>query len=213
MNRQVLLLIGIILALSVTGLIVLEYSQGAVTGLVFDQYSYNYTSKVWIPPKDTNASATSAAGSSLGGYYHVEGKGRDFNLHMVISGAEKTESPLDYTADGLYAQGHLDNIHPTWDTINHLLKREYQEAVLNTRFTGYMNMTCGAWNGTTHFQNDLTNFTGSFSITGTMTDWEGTYQIVDENGRMVLVGDYIYYPHGQPDSPKLKRVQKSFYIS
>lgn len=213
MNRNLILVIGIIIALSLTGLIVLEYSQGAVTGLVFDQYSYNYTSKVWIPPKDVNASATSAEGSSLGGYYHVEGKGRDFNLHMVISGAEKTESPLDYTAEGLWATGHLDDIHPTWDTLNYLLNHEYQDAVMNTQFKGYMNMTCAAWNGTSHFQNNRTDFTGSFVITGTMTDWEGTYHIVDENGRMVLVGDYIYYPHGQPNSPKLKKVEKSFYIS
>jgi hypothetical protein len=213
MNRNALLVVGIIIALSLTGLIILEYSQGAVTGLVFDQYSYNYTSKVWIPPQNTSASATSAAGSSLGGYYHVEGKGRDFTMHMVISGAEKTESPLDYTAEGLWATGHLYDIHVTWDTIQYLLNREYQEVVLNTRFQGYMNMTCAAWNGTTHFQNNLTDFTGSFNITGTMTDWEGTYQILEENGRMILIGDYIYYPHGQPNSPKLKRVQKSFYIS
>ncbi len=211
MNRNVLLVIGIIVVLSLTGLVLLEYSQGAVTGLIFDQYSYNYTSKVWIPPKDTSASPTTAAGSSLGGYYQVSGKGRDFNLHMVISGAEKTESPLDYTADGLWATGHLYDIHPTWDTLNYLLNHQYQQAVLNTQFKGYMNMTCAAWNGTSHFQNNLTNFTGNFTITGTMTDWQGTYQIVDENGRMVLVGDYTYYPVDNPAN--VKRVQKSFYIS
>ena len=211
MNRKLLLVTGIILALSITGLIILEYSQGAVTGLIFDQYSYNYTSKVWIPPKDASASASTAAGKSLGGYYHVEGKGRDFNLHMVISGAEKTESPLDYTADGLWATGHLYDIHPTWDTLNYLLNKKYQQAVLNTQFKGYMNMTCAAWNGTSHFQNDLKHFNGTFTITGTMTDWQGTYRIVDENGRMVLVGEYIYYP---VDNPALaKKVEKSFYIS
>lgn len=211
MNRKLLLVLGIIVVLSLTGLIILEYSQGAVTGLIFDQYSYNYTSKVWIPPKDASANPSTAAGSSLGGYYHVEGKGRDFNLHMVISGAEKTESPLDYTADGLWATGHLYDIHPTWDTINHLLNRQYQQAVLNTQFKGYMNLTCAAWNGTSHFQNDLKHFNGTFTITGTMTDWHGSYRIVDENGRMVLVGEYIYYP---VDNPALaKKVEKSFYIS
>lgn len=213
MNQNALLMAGIIIALSLTGLVILEYSQGAVSELVFDQITYNYTSKVWIPPKDVSASASTNAGKSLGGYYQVEGKGRDFNLHMVISGAEKTESPLDYTADGLWATGHLDDIQVTWDSLTFLLNRQYQQAMLNTQFKGYMNMTCAAWNGTSYFQNDRTNFTGTFVITGTMTDWEGTYQIVDENGRMVLVGDYIYYPHGQPNSPKLKKVQKSFYIS
>ncbi len=213
MNRKALLLVGIVLALSLSVLVILEYSQGTVTGLIFDQYSYNYTSKVWIPPKDASASPHTEAGSSLGGYYHVEGKGRDFNLHLVLSGAEKTESPLDYTADGLWATGHLYDIHPTWNTMSYLLNHRYQEAVMNTRFQGIMNMTCGAWNGTIHFQNNLTDFTGTFTITGTMTDWEGSYQILDEKGRMVLVGKYIYYPHAQPDSPKLKRVEKSFYIS
>ena len=48
-----------------------------------------------------------ANGSSLGGYYNIAGKGRDFTFHMVLSGAEKTESPLDYVTDGLRGQGHV----------------------------------------------------------------------------------------------------------
>ncbi|MEG3223986.1 MAG: hypothetical protein BME94_00305 [Methanobacteriales archaeon Met13] len=212
MNQKALLIVFIVV-IGLAGLVFLEISQGAISGLIFDQISYNYTSKVWIPPKDASASPTSPQGSSLGGYYQVDGKGRNFNLHLVLSGAEKTESPLDYTKDGLRATGHISDIHVTWNTINYLLRRQYQQAVMNTRFKGYMNMTCAAWNGTTSFHNSISNFTGSFTITGTMTDWEGTYQIQNQQGHMVLIGDYIYYPHGNKQASTINRVQKSFYIS
>lgn len=48
-------------------------------------------------------------------------------------------------------------------------------------------------------------------VPGGINDWQGSYRIVNENGRMVLVGDYIYYPVNNPTY--VKRVQKSFYIS
>ena len=180
--------------------------SGNAAERVFDQIPYNYSSQVWIPPNTPN-------GSSLGGYYDVRGKGRDFNFHMVLTGAEKSESPLDYVASGLYGQGHVDEINVTYRTIYSMISGDFKDAMFGTGFKGNMNMSCAAWNGTSHFQNDGQNFMGTFIIIGTMTDWEGTYHLVDEGGRIAMKGDYIYYPHLQKRPPEtIKRVFKTFYL-
>ena len=73
-------------------------------------------------------------------------------------------------------------------------------------------MSCAAWNGNSHFQNDDQNFLGTFMITGTMTDWQGTYRLVDESGRIAMKGNYIYYPHGNKQPRDIRRVVKTFYL-
>jgi hypothetical protein len=93
--------------------------------------------------------------------------------------------------------------------VNH----HYQEAILNTRFKCHMNMTCAAWNGTTTFQNRISDFKGVFIITGPYNDWEGTYQIQEKNGRMVLGADYIYYPHGNKTQENIRSIKNSYYLS
>lgn len=205
MNKKILI-VSIILILSISGLAVLEVTSGALSGLLFDQMSYNYTSKVWIPPthpEDPNA-------GSLGGYYKIDGKGKNFNFFLTLSGAEKTESPLDYTADGLNGVGRIDEIKVTPGTIYSLLNRDVRGAMFNTIFKGHMNMTCAAWTGTTQFQNNGNTFSGNFTIDGVYTDWEGNYTLKHDNFRIVGTSDFIYYPNNQKSAAN--SVQKTYYL-
>jgi len=100
--------------------------------------------------------------------------------------------------------------HITDCTIYSLLTGDFIGTMFGTMFNGNMNMSCAAWTGTSKFQNDGKNFMGSFIINGPVTYWQGTYHLVDEEGRIALIGDYIYYPNGQPQ--KTKRVVKTFYL-
>lgn len=205
MNQKIMI-IAVVLVVAFSGLAVLEVSNGFISGLVFDQIPYNYTAKVWIPPthpEDPNS-------GSLGGFYKINGQGRDFNFFLQLSGAEKSESPLDYTSDGLKGTGRLDEIKITFGTILSLLNKDVKGAMFNTTFKGHMNLTCAAWTGVTYFQNDGQNFTGNFTIDGTMTDWEGNYTLKRENIRILGVSDFIYYPNNQRSAAK--RVQKTYYL-
>jgi hypothetical protein len=203
MMKQEYIALALVVILVTAGVFITQSLSGNLEQLIFDQIPYNYSSHVWIPPNTQN-------GSSLGGYYNINGKGRDFTFHMVISGAEKTESPLDYVAGGLYGQGHVNEINVTSDTIYSLLSGDLKGAMFGTKFNGNMNMSCAAWTGTSQFKNDGKNFLGTFTINGTMTYWQGTYRLVDEGGQIAMIGNYILYPNGQPQ--KIKRVEKTFYL-
>jgi len=205
MNQKIMIIAAVLLV-AFSGLAVLEVSNGFISGLVFDQIPYNYTAKVWIPPthpEDPNS-------GSLGGFYKIDGQGRDFNFFLQLSGAEKSESPLDYTSDGLKGTGRLDELKITFGTILSLLNRDVKGAMFNTTFKGHMNLTCAAWTGVTYFQNDDQNFSGNFTIDGVMTGWEGNYTLKRENIRILGVSDFIYYPNNQRSAAK--RVQKTYYL-
>ena len=204
MNNNILILAIVLVAIA--GLAVLEVTSGVLSALAFDQITYNYSSKVWIPP--TNPEDPNAG--SLGGYYKIDGKGRDFNFFLQLSGAEKSESPLDYTADGLNGTGRIDQIKVTPGTIYALLTKDVKGAMFNTTFKGNMNLTCAAWTGVTTFQNDGKTFGGNFTIDGALTDWKGTYTLKREGFRILGVSDFIYYPNNQVSNAK--RVQKSYYL-
>jgi hypothetical protein len=90
---------------------------------------------------------------------------------------------LDYVASGLNGQGHVKEINITDSTLYSLLTGDLKGAMFGTKFDGDMNMSCAAWNGTSQFQNDGQNFLGSFVIIGPLTDWEGTYRLVNEEGQ------------------------------
>ena len=192
MKKKYIALIIIVVIIACVG--ILEYTMGTVSALAFDQMDYSYSSHVVIPPVIAN-------GSSLGGYYGINGTGRDFNMILVLSGAEKTESPLDYTSDGLKVTGHIDTVKAAPQTIKYLFQRDIKGAMFNTIFNGNMNMTCAAWTGTSNFQNDGQDFTGNFFINGVYTDWKGNYTVTRDptQGRIVITADYIYYPKNQPD--------------
>ncbi len=205
MNNKILIVV-IVLIISISGLAVLEVTSGSLSGLIFDQISYNYTSKVWIPP--TNPEDPNSG--SLGGFYKINGKGKNFNFYLMLSGAEKSESPLDYTADGLTGVGQIDEIKVTTGTIYSLLTRNIKGAMFNTIFKGHMNMTCAAWNGTTQFQNNANIISGNFTIDGVMTDWEGNYTLKNDNYRIVGTSDFIYYPNNQKSAAQ--SVEKTYYL-
>ena len=194
MQKKYIALIAIVVLIA--GAATLEYTTGAFSALAFDQIHYNYSSHVWIPPSTPN-------GSSLGGGYSINGTGRDFNMLMVLSGAEKAESPLDYTSDGLHITGHVDMVKVTYQTIIYLLQKDLKTAMFNTIFNGNMNMTCAAWTGTSYFQNDGKNFNGTFKINGVYTDWKGNYTLTQQGNRIVITADYVYYPKSQGGSTKL----------
>lgn len=185
-------IIILVVAVAIGSIGILEYTMGTVSALTFDQMKYSHSSQVTLPP-------VTPGGSYLGGSYELNGTGRNFNILLVLSGAEKSESPLDYTSDGLKVTGHIDMIKVTSPTINYLLQKDLKGAMFNTIFNGNMNMTCAAWNGTSQFQNNGKNFNGTFFINGVYTDWEGNYTLTREEGRLVITADYIYYPKDKPE--------------
>jgi hypothetical protein len=204
MNKKILILLIVLVA--VAGLALLEVTTGFFSALAFDQITYKYSSKVWIPPTHPE----NLSEGSLGGYYKINGKGRDFNFFLKLTGAEKSESPLDYTEDGLKGTGRIDEIKVTPGTIYSLLSEDVKGAMFNTIFKGNMNLTCAAWTGKTDFQNNGKTFGGNFTIDGVATDWEGTYTLKRENLRIVGTSDIIYYPNNQIS--KARRVQKTYYL-
>jgi hypothetical protein len=204
--NQKFLITALVLVVGLSTLAVLEVSNGFISGLVFDQIPYNYTAKVWIPPThpdDPNS-------SSLGGFYKINGKGKDFQFYLKLSGAEESESPLDYTAEGLNGTGRIEEIKVTPGTIYSLLTKDVRGTMFNTIFNGYMNMTCAAWTGVTYFKNDGKNFGGNFTIDGTITDWEGNYTLKWETFRIAATADYLWYPNNQKSVAK--RVQRTYYL-
>ncbi|NYB52794.1 MAG: hypothetical protein HVN35_09590 [Methanobacteriaceae archaeon] len=205
MNRN-LLFIAVVLIVGIACISLLEVTQGVISGFVFEQIPYNYTSKVWIPP--THPENPNEA--SLGGFYKINGKGKNFNFFLKLSGAEKAESPLDYTEDGLRGTGKIDEIKITWGTLYSLLNKDVKAAMFNTSFKGHMNLSCAAWTGVTYFQNDGKTFNGSFTIDGVMTDWEGTYTLQREGFRILGISDFIYYPNQEKSAAK--SVRKTYYL-
>ena len=116
---------------------------------------------------------------------------------MKLPGAEEAEGPLDYTRDGLDGTGRINNIEITFNTIHALLSGNFENALLETEFSGNLNMTCAAWTGTGTFSSEGGEMNGTFKIKGTITDWDGTFDIIKDNNRFVLRMDYIHYPIGQ----------------
>ncbi|OEC86799.1 hypothetical protein A9507_09525 [Methanobacterium sp. A39] len=161
-------------------------------GVLFDMIPYNYTSNIWIPPKSTSS-------GSLAGYYNIYGQGRDFTFFIKLPGAEKAESPLDYTKEGLNGVGKIDNIVITFNTIQALLSGDFRKAMVETRFSGNLNMSCAAWTGISAFSSENGKINGTFKLDGAITDWDGTFKIMNENNRLLLRMDYVHYPNGQKD--------------
>ncbi|MGB9937093.1 MAG: hypothetical protein ACPK7O_05185 [Methanobacterium sp.] len=193
----------IIAVIIISGFAFFEISNGTAENFIFNQIPYNYTSHIWIPPNSDN-------GSSLGGFYSIQGKGKDFNFHIVLPGAEEAESPLDYTKEGLNGTGKINNIHITQNTLYSLLSGDLVKAMFSTQFDGNYNMSCAAWTGNSFFINDGNNLTGTFKINGQMTYWEGSYIMKPEGNRIAIYSDYIYHPNNMPE--KAKRVNKVTYM-
>jgi len=110
----------------------------------------------------------------------------------------------------LKVTGHIDTVKATPQTITYLLQRNLKAAMFNTILNGNMNMTCAAWTGTSHFQNDGENFNGTFFINGVMTDWEGNYTLTQNRSRIVITADYFYWSKKTPENKK--PVHSVYYI-
>jgi hypothetical protein len=192
-KKRISLIILLFLALFIGGLSVIEVTHGGVGQLVFDQMSYNYTSGVAIPPKTPNE-------MGLGGYYTIDGKGRNFNFLIRLPGAENSESPLDYTSDGLTGTGKLDHIQITLETIKSFLYGDMKGAVLDTKLSGVYNMSCAAWTGDGNFYNNGNGFMGTFKIYGQQTYYQGNFTIELRDKRIALISDFIRHPNRDPNN-------------
>lgn len=197
------------IALAIVGILLIFGSlgfgvaYGGLDELIFDQIPYNYASYVSLPANSPNA-------GSLGGYYNISGQGKDFKFFIKLPKAEDSESPLDYTPDGLNGSGHLDHIHITYNTLMHLLNSDLKSAMFDTVFNGSYNMSCAAWVGNGTFSNNGKIFNGSFEINGQLTYWEGTFILNMKDNRIVMDADYILHPVNSPED--VKRVKKTFYM-
>ena len=191
----------IIIVIIFIGLGILEYTDGTISGLMFNEMKYNYDGIVLIPANEAN-------GSSLGGYYTVNGTGHNFNILILLTGgANDTSDPLDYTSNGLHITGHIDTIKVTPQTIISLYQNNFKEAIFSTIFNGSMSMKCSVWNGTSNFQSNGHQLTGTFQINGSLSDWRGKYTMTDTHNSIYLVGDYINYsPLG------VQYIHKDYYL-
>ena len=204
MHKKYSILIIIAIIFIIMG--ILEYTNGTISGLMFNEAKYNYNSIVLIPANELN-------GSSLGGYYTVNGTGQNFNILMILTGgANDTSFPLDYISSGLHVNGHINLIKVTPGTILGFYENNLKDAMFSSVFNGNMNMTCSAWNGSSSFQNNGHILKGTFTINGVDTDWIGNYTITNNNGSLVLVGNYIYYPVNEPGNILGNIQNKTFYL-
>jgi hypothetical protein len=202
MEKKHYAIIGLVAVILVIGTVEVGYGW---MNLFFDQVPYNYTSTVTIPPNSPN-------GSSLSGTYWIGGKGRDFQLFLILPGAQQGESPLDYTSDGMTGKGHIDNIQISWSAISNLLSKNFKAALLATSFNGTLDVSCASWTGKVFFYNNGKEFPANFTIDGPLTDWEGGFNVSGQGNRLVISADYIYYPTGQKNTSTPSHVKKDYYF-
>lgn len=205
MDRRVLIIIAVaVVAVAVPVLAVEVFDEA-----IFSQIPYSYTSYTSIP-------SNKAGEASLGGYYSINGTGRDFNFSIVLPGAENFDTHevngtrICYNESGLSGTGHIDHIDVTWETIYLLLRGDLKSAMFSTPLRGHYRMTCAAWDGGGNFSNDGRTFKGDFRINGVETFFGGNFTLRSENGRIVLSADYIHHPQGKPW--EARRVKKDFYM-
>lgn len=180
-------------------------AQSTFADFLFYQIPYNYTSYVSIPPNSANE-------DSISGYYNIYGRGNDFNFKIILPGAEDNEDPLCYTKDGLNGTGRINNIDITYNTIIALLNGQFKNAIFNTKFDGNFNMNCAAWTGYGNFSNDGQNFPANFKIDGKETDWEGTFNVIQQNNRIAIKANYILYPHANKTPNNIIEVKRTYYM-
>lgn len=204
MDKKVKIFIFTILILG-SGFLIYETANGNLISFAFDQISYNHTAYASIP-NDTHNSG------SLGGFYNIYGKGNKFNFNITMPGAEDYEDPLCYTKDGLKGNGTIDNVKVTFNTINNLINRNFIKAMFQTPVSGHFEMSCAAWTGYGTFSNNGTYFPGNFQIIGPDTDWQGTFQFVQEGNKIAVKTNYIVYRHGQPNVGNVSHVNKTYYM-
>ena len=183
MNKKIV--IPSIIVLFIIGFLLLVATQPVLDGFLFEKIPYNYTMSAVIP---SNSDDT----ASLNGFFNFYGVGKDFNFHIMLPGAEKAESPLDYTSNGITGNGKIENMNITFDSIKSILTMNLVNTIFNTQFSGVFNMSCAAWIGNGTFINDGKSFIGNFTINGQETNYLGNYSLQRENNRIVITSDYGY---------------------
>jgi len=205
MDRKIPIIAALVAVLIITPVLAVEVFDEAI----FSQIPYSYTSYTSIP-------ANKPGEGSLGRYYSINGRGRDFNFRIVLPGAENFDTHevngtrICYNESGLTGTGHIDEIDVTWNTIISLLRGDLKGAMFRTMLRGTYNMTCAAWTGGGAFINDGEKFRGNFTINGIETFFGGNFTLLEENNSIVIRADYIYHPQGKPG--EAKRVRKDFYM-
>ena len=184
MNKKIVITSIIVVFIMV--FLLLVATQPVFDGFLFEKVPYNYTMSAVIP---SNSDAT----ASLNGFFNVNGLGKNFNFHMMLPGAEKAESPLDYTSNGISGTGKVETIDITFDSVKSIFTMNLANAVFNTKLSGVFNMSCAAWTGNGTFVNDGKNFTGNFTINGQETNYLGNYSLQKENNRIIIISDYGYW--------------------
>jgi hypothetical protein len=184
MNKKIV--IPSIIVVFIMVFLLLVATQPVFDGFLFEKVPSNYTMSAVIP---SNSDAT----ASLNGFFNVNGLGKNFNFHMMLPGAEKAESPLDYTSNGISGTGKVETIDITFDSVKSIFTMNLANAVFNTKLSGVFNMSCAAWTGNGTFVNDGKNFTGNFTINGQETNYLGNYSLQKENNRIIIISDYGYW--------------------
>jgi hypothetical protein len=185
MNKIIIVIPSIIVFLFIVFLL-LVVTQPVLDGFMFEKIPYNYTMSAVIP---SNSDDT----ASLNGFFNVNGIGKNFNFHMMLPGAEKAESPLDYTSNGISGNGKINNLNITFDSIKSIITLNLVNAAFNTQLSGVFNMSCAAWIGNGTFVNNGKNFTGNFTINGQETNYLGNYSLQRENNHIIIISDYSYW--------------------
>ena len=181
-----IIIIPSIIVLFIFGFLFLVASEPVFDGFLFEKIPYNYTMSAVIP---SNSDDT----ASLNGFFNVNGVGKDFNFHIMLPGAEKAESPLDYTSNGISGNGKIENLNITFDSIKSIFMMNLVNAIFSTKLSGVFNMSCAAWTGNGTFVNNGENFTGTFLINGQESNYLGNYSLLRENNRIVIISDYGYW--------------------
>ena len=78
MNKKIV--IPSIIVLFIIGFLLLVVTQPVFDGFLFTQLPYNYTMSAVIPSPSNQT-------ASLGGFFNVNGVGKDFNFHIMLPGA------------------------------------------------------------------------------------------------------------------------------
>lgn len=202
MNKKIW--IPTIIILFILGFFLVVATQPRFDEVLFEQFPYNYTAATLVP-------SHSNVNASLGGFFSLYGQGKNFKFNIMIPGAEKAESPLDYTSNGISGQGKIDTIIINFDSIKKLSSMDLIGTIFVTPISGTFNMSCAAWTGNGTFNNNGKDFTGKFNIHGQLTDFWGNYTLIRENRSIAVISDYDYL-HWYRNETTPTHVHNKIYI-
>ncbi|MDZ4171685.1 MAG: hypothetical protein U1C19_05920, partial [Methanobacteriaceae archaeon] len=63
-----------------------------------------------------------------------------------------------------------------------------------------------------NFSNNGKLFNGSFEIIGQITYWKGTFNLTQEDTRIVMDSEFYLHPVAEKNPQNVRTVEKTFYI-